>query len=131
MPTPSYTYAGDIALNPGPARFPCTVCARPVRVNQRGIQCDGCDKWTHASCSNMSRDLYTQMEAQVEFSWRCPSCLFQGLPLFDCVSDDDTSVSSVVDDHSVDGTPSTFDLLGATIDGFRVVHRSGHLFKNH
>ena len=76
--------AGDIALNPGPARFPCTVCARPVRVNQRGIQCDGCDKWTHASCSNMSRDLYTQLEAHVEFSWRCPSCLFQELPLFDC-----------------------------------------------
>ena len=64
------------------------------------------------------------LEAQVEFSWRCPSCLFQELPLFDRVSDDGTSVSSVVDDHSVDGTPSTFDLLGATIDGFRVVHHN-------
>ena len=34
--------AGDIALNPGPAHFPCTVCAHPVSVNHRGIQCDGC-----------------------------------------------------------------------------------------
>ena len=37
--------AGDIALNLGPARFPGTVYAHPVRVNQCGIQCDGCDKW--------------------------------------------------------------------------------------
>ena len=29
--------AGDIAANPGPFRFPCTVCNRPVCVNQRGI----------------------------------------------------------------------------------------------
>ena len=26
--------SGDIAVNPGPVRFPCTVCSRPVCINQ-------------------------------------------------------------------------------------------------
>ena len=32
--------SGDIEINPGPVRYPCTVCAKPVRVNQRGVMCD-------------------------------------------------------------------------------------------
>ena len=111
--------AGDIALNPGPACYPCTVCTRPVHVGQHGIQCDGCNKWTHASCSDVCTDLYNEMEAQVEFSWHCPSCLFQELPLFD-VSDDSTSVSSV----DSDSTPSALELLGASIQGVRIIHHN-------
>ena len=42
--------ASDIAINPGPFRFPCTVCARPVRSNQCGIECDMCQKWSHTRC---------------------------------------------------------------------------------
>ena len=42
--------AGDVELNPGPVRFPCTVCQKPVKCNQRGIQCSICDNWTHAKC---------------------------------------------------------------------------------
>ena len=34
--------ARDVAMNPGPFRFPCRVCARPMRLNQRGIECDVC-----------------------------------------------------------------------------------------
>ena len=30
--------------NPGLAHFPCTVCTRPVRAAQHGIQCDGCNE---------------------------------------------------------------------------------------
>lgn len=55
--------AGDIVLNPGPVRFLCNVCAHLVCTSQCGIQCDGCNKWTHASCSDVSADLYKQMEA--------------------------------------------------------------------
>ena len=35
--------SGDIATNPGPIRFPCGSCAKPVRSNQHGLQCDDCD----------------------------------------------------------------------------------------
>ena len=37
--------------------------------------------------------------------------------IFFDVADDSTLVSSVDDEHSVDVTPSTLDLLGATIQG--------------
>ena len=60
--------AGDIAVNPGPACFPCTVCS-PLCNNQQGIQCDGCQRWSHASCAHVSEEFYRQMECQVEFSW--------------------------------------------------------------
>ena len=32
----------DVELNPGPVRFPCSVCYKPVRVDQRALQCDVC-----------------------------------------------------------------------------------------
>ena len=53
--------AGDIAFNPGPIRFPCTVCGRPVCSNQRSIQCDDCQEWTHASCAHVSVDFYRKL----------------------------------------------------------------------
>lgn len=39
-----------VAVNPGPTRFPCDVCNRPVAVNHRALQCDGCSVWTHIKC---------------------------------------------------------------------------------
>ena len=40
--------AGDVEMNPGPARFPCTVCGKSVRRNQHAVSCDRCEMWTHA-----------------------------------------------------------------------------------
>ena len=49
---------GDVEMNPGPIKFPFTMCSKPVKRNQRGIQCDSCDLWTHAYCCNMGTDEY-------------------------------------------------------------------------
>lgn len=114
--------AGDIALNPGPARFPCTVCTHPVHDDQHGIQCDGCMEWTHAGCANVSVDFYNQLEAKVEFSWHCPLCLFQELPLLDVL--DGSVSSSSPDSENLAEDPSTIDLLEATISGVRIVHHN-------
>ena len=38
---------GDIHINPGPIKYPCTLCQKSVRSNQKAIQCDFCDNWTH------------------------------------------------------------------------------------
>ena len=43
--------AGDVEANPGPVKFPCTVCQKPVKTNQRGVGCDVCDLWTHVNCA--------------------------------------------------------------------------------
>jgi len=34
--------SGDVALNPGPVKFPCVVCHFPVRSNQCALLCDEC-----------------------------------------------------------------------------------------
>lgn len=51
--------AGDIQANPGPVRFPCRRCDRPVKCNQKGIQCDVCYDWLHVRCINMSESQST------------------------------------------------------------------------
>ena len=52
--------SGDIESNPGPGpvQYPCTVCEKPVKANQRGIMCDGCSQWTHARCGGVEEAEY-------------------------------------------------------------------------
>ena len=71
--------SGDIETNPGPPRrwkYPCTVCSAPVKSNQRGIQCDRCDLWTHASCGGVGQEEYEELYGD----WFCPTCVLSDLP---------------------------------------------------
>ena len=113
--------AGDVALNPGPVQFPCTVCHNPVRINQRGIQCDGCKKWTHARCANVSVNFYCYMESQAEFSWFCPSCLFLELPQYD---ESDSDLETEFMESTVETLPIITDVLNDPISGVRIVHHN-------
>lgn len=46
-----FILSGDIALNPGPKyHYPCGACSKPVKVNQKGVQCDSCNAWYHTKC---------------------------------------------------------------------------------
>ena len=40
--------SGDINLHPGPLKYPCSVCAEPVR--RRIISCEKCGLWLHKKC---------------------------------------------------------------------------------
>ena len=40
--------SGDINLHPGPVKYPCSVCAKPVR--KRIISCEKCGSWIHKKC---------------------------------------------------------------------------------
>ena len=40
--------SGDINLHPGPVKYPCSVCAKPVR--KRIISCEKCGLWLHKKC---------------------------------------------------------------------------------
>ena len=51
---PLVLFAGDVEVNPGPIKYPCTSCGKAVNKNQRGIVCDTCEKWTHASCCGIN-----------------------------------------------------------------------------
>ena len=72
--------SGDVETNPGPVRFPCGICERAVKVNQRGIQCDGCDVWLHTKCIGMSSKIY-QCLAESSATWICSNCGMPNLSL--------------------------------------------------
>ena len=66
---------GDISLNPGPGiKHPCAVCSKPVKVNQRAVQCDYCDRWHHARCCEISDAVYDALTNSSRIS--CGSAAF-------------------------------------------------------
>ncbi|XP_048588419.1 uncharacterized protein LOC125572237 [Nematostella vectensis] len=71
--------SGSVEPNPGPNyKFPCGICSKPVRINQRGIQCDFCDIWSHIRCLNMNTIIYDAL-ANSSCVWECCAC---GMPNF-------------------------------------------------
>ena len=48
----------DIHNNPGPIRFPCGICQKPVATNHRSIQCDECNFWVHIKCGGITPKTY-------------------------------------------------------------------------
>jgi len=64
---------GDIQLNPGPYKYPCGICAKPVKSNQRGIQCDSCNIWYHIRCMSMNISTYDAL-ANSSCVWECTGC---------------------------------------------------------
>ncbi len=43
--------------------------------NQRGIECTGCEKWTHASCAGVSILECERLGEETDEEWLCPGCL--------------------------------------------------------
>ena len=66
--------SGDIQPNPGPIwKYPCGVCNKPVKINQKGVQCDKCDQWYHTKCCSMSDETYNTV-ANTSYVWLCVNC---------------------------------------------------------
>ncbi len=69
---------GDIHPCPGPNRpkykFPCGDCQKPVKSNQKGIQCDVCDLWYHTKCLKMCDTEYFRFANDVTIPWECSDC---------------------------------------------------------
>ena len=71
--------SGQIELNPGPTDtsiYPCGICEKPVNWGERGICCDKCDIWHHASCLNMGDPVYLAFLNNNSLSWICCTCGF-------------------------------------------------------
>ena len=60
--------SGDIETNPGP--YMCPTCNRPWTRRTGGIQCGGCDSWTHYNirCSGV------RQHGHIPQGWRCLIC---------------------------------------------------------
>lgn len=80
--------SGNVERYPGPIyQYPCTVCSKPVKSNQRGIACNQCQKWTHAHCAHVGEAEYLLLTADKDCKWFCPVCLQLDL----CTSNSDLS----------------------------------------
>ncbi|CAC5422126.1 unnamed protein product [Mytilus coruscus] len=71
--------SGDIAQNPGPIKYPCGICCKPTKKNQRAIQCEDCLFRHHIKCINMLIHEYNELSKNIRESWFCKSCI---LPSF-------------------------------------------------
>ena len=66
--------SGDVEPNPGPSfKFPCARCEKPVKSNQKGLQCDACDRWFHCACEQVPSETYLAL-GNCEESWFCAQC---------------------------------------------------------
>ena len=94
--------AGDLHPNPGPyqPKFPCELCGKAARWNQRAVSCDECNGWYHVDCMSMSTVVYNVLANNSKVEWICCQCgmpnfsssLFSNSDLhlsnsFDCLSD--------------------------------------------
>ena len=96
--------SGDCHPNPGPNyRFPCGICEKPCRSNQRAIACDSCDTWFHAKCLAMPLNIYKVINPNT--SWICCTC---GLPNFSSTLFDTQSADSI---NTSIATENTYSIL--------------------
>lgn len=51
---------GDVALNPGPTQWPCMVCDKCVKSNQKAFLCDSCGNWFHICCIGVGDSRYIE-----------------------------------------------------------------------
>ena len=67
---------GDIRTNPGPLKHPCGLCSKPVKRNQKGIECEDCFEWFHTNCIFMSTQSYQNFADNTKLVWMCNRCMF-------------------------------------------------------
>ena len=60
-------------------KFPCGVCNRSVKCNQKGLLCITCHKWIHLTCTNVPVDLYDDRTEKF-INWECARCVMRYLP---------------------------------------------------
>ena len=73
--------AGDLHPNPGPykPKFPCVLCDKAAKWNQRAVSCDECQGWFHVDCMAMSTAAYDVLAESSQVEWICCQC---GIPNF-------------------------------------------------
>lgn len=95
---------GDIMENPGPTstiakkppwKFPYGVCKKPIKINQKGICCDSCDRWFHTRCCGVGDHMFNILLFS-SCTWICCDC---GFPNFSA-SFFDSSAENVESENS-------------------------------
>ena len=73
--------SGYVHYNPGPIRYPCTKFKKPVKINQKALQCDFCGHaGTHLRCTTITVKEYHSL-AKCDDQYFCHLC-YDRLPAF-------------------------------------------------
>ena len=63
--------AGDVYPNPGPSRYPCSVCFKNVTSQGTSYLCTRCSHWVHSRCSGLrNAAVYRRVNR-----WICTACM--------------------------------------------------------
>ena len=92
-----------------------------VRSNQRALQCDKCQLWSHTKCAGIADSVYRELQIKDTFSWLCPLCLFAELPATEVIDCDVRSPETSIDE---DMLPLTVEVLEVAFRGLRVLHHN-------
>ena len=63
--------AGDVHPNPGPSRYPCSVCFKNVTSQGTSYLCTRCSHWVHSRCFGL-RNAADDRKAN---GWICTACM--------------------------------------------------------
>ena len=63
--------AGDVHPNPGPSRYPCSVCFKNVTSQATSYLCTSCSHWVHSRCSG----LRNAADYRKAIGWICTACM--------------------------------------------------------
>ena len=55
-------------------KYPCTKCEKACRNGQNSIECDGCQKWTHLKCTNLTIQAFIDLSQDQQATWHCATC---------------------------------------------------------
>ena len=69
---------GDIEMNPGPLKNPCSMCKKAVARTHRSLKCSTCNDLCHIgkNCGNVKNQDFINIKGQGSgYLWSCPVCL--------------------------------------------------------
>ena len=55
-------------------KYPCSKCNKPVKCNQKGLECNVCTTWVHFKCTDLSEVQYDFLEKKVNVPFYCLLC---------------------------------------------------------
>ena len=59
--------------------FPCSVCKKPVAINQEAVCCDLCNRWVHIHCKSICKKTCRGLKKDPT-PWFCKSCMQKEIP---------------------------------------------------
>ena len=109
-------------------KYPCSICSKSVKKNQKALLCTGCSKCVHITCGQVLKQTYDSDTVLFE-NWLCPKCLLQQLPFWNnntCTTeeymDNNIECNDLADSVNKDGSADNSDFELNTIKGIKLAH---------